>query len=282
LSRPAAPGLAFTYEGHHPALLERVLPLVEYVEITPDTIAEVRQGAQRLNPETLAELQGIGGAAQVIAHGVGLSIGSHDGPSEAYLRLLDELLERVEMAWHSEHLGYTTVDGQHLGTMLPVPRTEEALDLVCGRVTAIQERYGLPFLLENVVGVLPDYGGDYSEAGFLNALCGRTGCGLILDVYNLECDARNQGLDLEAFLAELDLSHVRELHLACGSEHRGVLMDVHSRLPRESTVELARRCLADAPGVRAVTFELLTEFVPVLGYDAIVNGLAGLRQRLLC
>jgi len=274
-------GLAFTYEGHHAALLERVLPLVDYIEVTPDTIAERRNGNTCLHAPTLTELQGLRDVP-VLAHGVGLSIGSADEMSAPYLHLLDQLVEQVEVAWHSEHLGYTTVAGQHLGTMLPVPRTEEALDLVCERVRVIQERYGLPFLLENVVGLLPDYRGDFSQAGFLNALCRRSGCGLLLDIYNLECEVHNQGLELEAFLAELDFAHVRELHLACGVEHRGLLLDIHSRLPRESTIELARGCIERAGcSLRAVTFELLPEFVPVLGHDEIVGALARLRRELL-
>src|SRR6266702_2963915 len=100
--------------------------------------------------------------------------------------------------------------------MLALPRTEYALDMVCERVCAIQDRYGMPFLLENIVHVLPDFPGEYSNAAFLNELTARTGCGLLVDVYNLQCDAHNHGLDVSAFLAELDFTKVREIHVACG------------------------------------------------------------------
>ena len=33
-------GIGVTYEGRDPALLERMLPLVDYIEVTPETIAE--------------------------------------------------------------------------------------------------------------------------------------------------------------------------------------------------------------------------------------------------
>src|SRR5205823_101733 len=100
-----------------------------------------------------------------------------------------------------------------------------ALDMVCARVQALQERYPVPFLLENIVHILPDHPAEYTDAAFLNALTARTGCNLILDIYNLECDAHNTGFDIPAFLDELDLSAVRELHLACGVEYRGLLLD---------------------------------------------------------
>jgi hypothetical protein len=66
--------------------------------------------------------------------------------------------------------------------------------------------------------------------------------------------------------------------VACGIEHRGFLLDVHSRPTRDSTVELARRVIALASGaVEVVTYELLSEAIPVLGYDAIADELARLR-----
>jgi len=229
----------------------------------------------------LAELSSIGDAARIIVHGIGLSIGSHSGWSDRYLQLLDELLAHVDIAWHSEHLGYTIVDGENIGTMLAMPKTREALDMLAERILAIQDRYRQPFLVENIIHMLPDCPGDYSDAGFLNALVDRTGCGLLLDVYNLECDAHNHGFDTEAFLAELDLTRVREVHVACGSNYRGFLLDAHSKTTRESTIELARRVIELAAGsVQVVTYELLREAVPMLGHDVIVDELRRLRIAL--
>src|SRR5882757_9238711 len=267
-----------TYEGRDPELLERMLPFVDYIEVTLETISEVNGSKISLSNEVMSELKNIGKAAKIIVHGVGLSIGSHEGWSPTYLHLLDDFLEQVDVAWHSEHLGYTKVDGEHLGIMLAMPKTEEALDMVCQRVTAIQRRYGLPFLLENIVHVIPDCPSDYSDAGFLNALTDRTGCGLILDVYNLECDAHNHGFDIPAFLSELRPTNVRELHVACGVEHNGFLLDVHSQLTRGSTVELAQRVVGQSAGsAKVVVYEFMPEAVPGLGHDAIAGELSRLR-----
>jgi len=274
-------GIGVTYEGRDPALLERMLPLVDYIEVTPETIAEQHGDRLALSSAVMAELRALNGAAKILVHGVSLSIGSHDGWAPSYYQLLEELLDQLDVAWHSEHLAYTRVDGQHLGIMLAMAKTNEALDLICERVDAIQARYKLPFLLENVVHVVPDAPGDFSEAGFLNALATRTGCGLILDAYNLECDAHNQGFDIEAFLDELDHRHVRELHVACGVEDNGFLLDVHSRLVRPSTLELAERVVRSANGaVQVVTYEFMPEAIPGLGHDAIVQQLLELRRAL--
>lgn len=274
----AGVAVGVTYEGRDPRLLERVLPFVDYLEVTLETIAEANGDEISLSSEIMRELKNVGNAAQIIVHGVGLSIGSHEGCSPTYFRLLDEFLEQVGVVWHSEHLGYTKVDDQQLGIMLALPKTEEALDMVCERVNTIQARYKLPFLLENIVHVIPDFPGEYSEAGFLNALTARTGVGLILDVYNLECDAHNHKFDIPAFLNELHLSSVRELHVACGVEHDGILLDVHSRLTRPSTIELAQQVVKQSGGSpRVVVYEFMPEAVPGLGHDAIAAELHRLR-----
>jgi uncharacterized protein (UPF0276 family) len=195
--------------------------------------------------------------------------------------LLDTLFEQLDVVWHSEHLAYTTVNGENLGTMLALPKTDQVLDMICERVSALQTRYGLPFLLENVVHLLPDFPGNYSEAGFLNALTERTGCGLLLDAYNLECDAQNNEFDIDAFLDELNMKAVREIHVACGTELEGFLVDVHTRTTRDSTIALAQHILQKAEKVEVVTFELLHQAIPILGYQAITNELMRLRQHLL-
>jgi len=274
------PALAVTYEGDDRALLERIVPLVDTIEISPDAIATSDGRRASLRPEVLDEYAAVSPQIKFIAHGVGLSIGSFDHWDEGYLRLLDELFARFELGWHSEHLACTVVAGENTGTMFPMPRTEEALDLICERVRRIQERYPVPFLLEHVIHLLPDAPAEFTPAGFLNAITSRTGCGLVLDAYNLECDVFNQGLDIGAFLGELDLGAVRELHLAGGVKHNGLHLDIHSNTTRDTTLSLALEIVRRAPGLRAVTFEFLKEAVLLLGHDAICAELARIRQAI--
>jgi uncharacterized protein (UPF0276 family) len=275
------PPVGATYDGGDPALLERLVEVVDYLEMTPDAIAAGNREDTHLSEQVLAELRAVAGQGTgIVAHGVSLSIGSASGCNDHYLRLLDELFEALPVRWHSEHLGFTTVDGEPLGTMLTLPRTEEVLDLVCGRVASLQERYPAPFLLENIARMLPDADADYDEAGFLNELCKRTGCGLILDVYNLECDAHNHGFDINAFLDALDFAVVRELHVAGGLELGGMRLDVHSREAEASTLALAARAAAAAPALWGATYEFLPEAIPVLGHDVIVNQVRGLAAAL--
>lgn len=280
-STNCCPALATTYEGDDVALLERIVPLIDTIEISPDAIARSDAKSACLRPEILDEYAAVAKSVEFIAHGIGLSIGSFDHWEEGYLKLLDELFEHFGLEWHSEHLACTVVAGENVGTMFPLPRTEEVLDLVCERIRLIQERYPVPFLLEHVIHLLPDAPAEFTPAAFLNAITSRTGCGLVLDAYNLECDAFNQGLDIMAFLDELDLGPVRELHLAGGVQHNGFYLDIHSDRTRDRTLALALEIIKRAPGLRVVTFEFLKEAIALLGHDGICNELKRIRQAII-
>ena len=276
--RRRRPALATTWEGLGRDLLERLVPLVDYLEIPPDSFSRTERGRTSLRPEPMDELAAVASGTGLIVHGVGLSIGSFDHWNDSYLQLLDELFSRFTPRWHSEHLGFTTVAGENIGTMLALPRTDEMLDLLCERILRLQSRYHVPFLVEHIIHLLPDAPADYTPASFLNALTERTGCGLILDVYNLECDQQNFGFDIPAFLAELDLDPVKEIHIAGGSEQEGFKLDIHSQPTASSTLglamDLARRC----PNLEVITYELLKEAIPAMGANRICAELQRIRQ----
>lgn len=267
-----------TYEGKNLAYLKKIAPFIDHIEVSPDSIAVTKHGRTSLQPESLCHLKWVQAETgiQILLHGVGLSIGSYNGYDETYIGLLDNLAREVEVRWHSEHLAYTKVNGENLGTMLALPRTDEVIEMICRRVEAIQKRYKIPFLLENVITMLPPSACQYSEAAFLNRITSLTGCGLVLDVYNLECDAYNFHLDIESFLSELDLKPVAEIHLAGGSIDReyDFKMDIHSQLVDASTLTLAEKVLRGGEtGIKAITFEILEEFIDRHGADAIIRQL---------
>jgi len=274
------PALATTYEGVGLELLERIAPHVDFLEIPPDSISRTHRGRTSLRPEIMDQIESVTSQVGLVVHGVGLSIGSFDRWNEPYLRLLDQFFSRFNPLWHSEHLGFTTVCGENLGTMVALPRTEAMLDLVCERIQLIQARYKVPFLIEHIIRLLPDAPAEYSEAAFLNQITARTGCGMILDAYNLECDQHNFGFDVAAFLDEMNLEPVREIHLAGGFRLDGFQLDIHSQPTAESTLNLALSVVPRCPNLSIVTYELLKEAIPNLGPDRICAELQRIRKAI--
>jgi len=169
-------------------------------------------------------------------HGVGLSLGSADGLDAAHLERLARLVQRLEPALVSEHLSWSVTGGTYLNHLLPLPYTEEALEVLCAHVTRAQERLGRRLLVENPSGYLRFRHSPIPEPQFLSALARRTGCGLLCDVNNVYVTCANLGGDAAAWLDALDPSTVGEIHLAGhavndvdggDTERRTILIDDH-------------------------------------------------------
>ena len=160
-------------------------------------------------------------------HGVGLSLGSADPIDKNHLANLRRLADRVEPAAVSEHLCWGRIDGRHLNDLLPLPFTEEALDLVCERVDMVQGVLERPILLENISSYVR-FGCDaMAEWEFVAAVASRTGCKLLFDVNNVYVNAANHGFDPRRYLAAIPADAVAEIHLAGFDASGACLIDSH-------------------------------------------------------
>jgi uncharacterized protein len=166
-------------------------------------------------------------------HGVGLSLGSSDRLNQSHLDQLKNLITRAQPALVSEHLCWGAVDGRYLNDLLPLPYTEEALDLMTERVQAAQTFLGRQLLIENVSSYLSYTHSTIPEWEFIAALAERSGCGILLDVNNIHVNAVNHGFDAHAYLRAIPREHVKEIHLAGFTAKQGLavelLIDTHSR-----------------------------------------------------
>jgi hypothetical protein len=181
-------------------------------------------------------------------HGVGLSLGSAAGLDEAHLERLVRLVERVEPALVSEHLSWSVHDGAYLNHLLPLPYTEEALGLVCRHVAHIQNRLGRRLLIENPSGYLRFRDSPIPEPAFLSELARRTGCGLLCDVNNVFVTCMNLGGDATAWIDDLDVTAVGEIHLAGhavnDADGETILIDDHGSAVRDEVWRLYERAIA--------------------------------------
>lgn len=147
-------------------------------------------------------------------HGVGLSIGSEGPVDEAHLDSLASLIARYEPASFSEHLAWSTHDGVFLNDLLPVPYEEATLARACEHIDRVQSRLKRRMLLENPSTYVEFRASTMSESRFLGQVVKRTGCGLLLDISNAHVSCVNHGRDAMAFIDELPLDAVGEIHLA--------------------------------------------------------------------
>jgi uncharacterized protein len=143
-------------------------------------------------------------------HGVGLSLGSANGIDARHLERLARLATEVEPLFVSEHLSWSTEGGVYLNDLLPLPMTEEALDVVRGNVARTQDRLARRLLVENPSAYLRFVHSPVPEAEFLAELVRRTGCGLLVDVNNVFVTTHNTGGDAVGWLRTLPADTIAE------------------------------------------------------------------------
>ena len=180
----------------------------------------------------------------VALHGVSLSIGSTDPLNQVYLSRLKALADRIDPAIVSDHLCWTSVDGDQLHDLLPLPLTEESIRHVAGRVVEVQEFLGRRILLENISTYVTYQHSAMPEWEFLKEVAERSGCGILLDLNNVYVNAYNHQFDPREFLRHIPGELVGQFHLAGHTNLGSYLFDTHSAPVIDEVWELYRSALA--------------------------------------
>src|SRR6266446_5864299 len=110
---------------------------------------EVHAGNYMAGGPPLAALEQLRADYPLSVHGVGLSLGSAAALDTRHLARLKTLLARLEPALVSEHLAWSMTGGIYLNHLLPLPYTEETLDIVVQHVRHAQEVLQGRLLIEN-------------------------------------------------------------------------------------------------------------------------------------
>lgn len=202
----------------------------------------------------LRDLERIRQDYPVSCHGVGLSLGSAERLDRNHLERIRRTVERIEPALVSEHLSWSIVAGEYLADLLPLPMTEESLDVVCRHVYELQAYLRRRILIENVSSYLRYRHSTVPEWEFLRAVADRTACGILCDINNIYIGSCNHGWDASAYLAALPPTAIGELHLA-GHTVR--------ELDRGRTVRIDDHSARVIPEVWALYAEALSRFGPV-------------------
>ena len=162
-------------------------------------------------------------------HGVALSLGSAEELDRVHLGRFKALIARLEPMLVSEHLAWSAIGGVYLNDLLPLPYTEESLNLFCRHVEEVQAELGRRLLIENPASYLRYQDSSIPEPEFLTEVVRRTGCGVLCDVNNIYVSARNLRFDPIAYLDALPIEAIGEIHLAGHHAAEGVevLIDDH-------------------------------------------------------
>ncbi|MFD8973628.1 DUF692 domain-containing protein [Streptomyces sp. NPDC059593] len=215
--------------GWRPEIAEAVeaLPVLDWVEVVAENIC-----ADHL-PDSLTRLRERG--VTVVPHGVSLGLGGADRPDPARLAALGEKAVALGAPLVTEHIAFVRAGGPltaspllEAGHLLPVPRTRDALDVLCENVRIAQDALPVPLALENIAALIAWPGEELTEGQFLAELVERTGVRLLIDVANLHTNHVNRGEDPAKALSELPVEAIAYVHVAGGVERDGVWHDTHA------------------------------------------------------
>jgi uncharacterized protein (UPF0276 family) len=237
MSIATSPGIGL--RGPHLAAVVAAPPAAGFLEVHPENYMG--------GGPALGALERIRRDRPISLHGVGLSLGGTDGLDAAHLECLAALIDRLEPALVSEHLSWSIVEGVYFNDLLPLPYTEEALDVLAAHIDQTQTRLGRRILVENPSNYLRYRHSTIEEPEFLAALAERTACGLLCDINNIHVSGRNLGFDGEAYLAALPADAIGEFHLAGHSTNevdgQEILIDDHGSGVAAPVWALYRRAL---------------------------------------
>jgi uncharacterized protein (UPF0276 family) len=200
------------------------------------------------DPTSIAELEEVCGRFVVIPHGIGLSIGSVSLDRD-YLRAIKRVSDVTAAPYYSEHLAMTRAPGIDIGHLSPLWFTAPVLQNAIDNVLRVQDALQKPLVLENITYSF-DIPSDLPQTQFFTRLVDATGCGLLLDVTNLYINSVNHHFDAVAFLKDMPLNRIVQVHLAGGYSKNGILIDSHSEPVEAGSWTLLQR---------------LTELTPVKG-----------------
>ncbi|WP_371665908.1 DUF692 domain-containing protein [Streptomyces sp. NBC_01241] len=238
--------------GWRPEIADAVeaLPGIDWVEAVAENIC-----AGHL-PDSLVRLRERG--VTVVPHGVALGLGGAERPDAGRLADLAARAELLAAPLVTEHIAFvraggprTASPGLEAGHLLPVPRTWDALDVLCENVRIAQDALPVPLALENIAALISWPDEELTEGQFLAELVARTGIRLLIDVANLHTNHVNRGEDPATALDELPVEAIAYVHVAGGVEKDGVWHDTHAHPVTEPVLDVLAelRSRVDPPGI---------------------------------
>lgn len=164
-------------------------------------------------------------------HSVGLSLGSENLDFK-HLRQIKNLIDEFNPILVSDHLSFSGDDGIYVPDLLPVPLIDETMDKFVRNIDLFQNFIGRQILIENPSNYLSFKNSTFTEADFLNKICEKTGCAILLDINNIYVGEHNIGLNSNEYIDSINPLFVKEIHLAGYQENKTkngetILIDTH-------------------------------------------------------
>ena len=267
---PSELGVGLVYAQSLAPLLEE-RDSVDLLEVEPQVFWLASDGPYRYRDSgiTLRRLADL--PIPKLAHGAGSPIGGSEPFNLASIDRFALDVTTLGAIWASEHLSFNRAHGDDgpfdVGFPLPPRQTREAGRRIARNVRLMAARMPVPFAFETGVNYLQPRADELSDGHFASMIAEEADCGILLDLHSVWTNERNGRQSVQAFLAELPLDRVVEVHLAGGE-----------RAVPEALLDVARRVVPELPELRALVLEVVADRVPLIRLDVVREQIATLRR----
>lgn len=220
---------------HYAAVLEQP-PRVDWFEVISENFMEP-------GGRPLKVLERVRADFPIALHGVSMSLGVAGPLDHEYLHALDALVRRFDPIIVSDHLCWTRNGNRNLHDLLPLPHTEESVEVVAQNITQAQNLLGRRILIENISTYLTYTHSTMAEWEFLTAVAEAAGCGILLDINNIFVNAFNHRFSAEEYIDAIPAERVAQFHLAGHRDCATHLLDTHDQPVCDAVWRLYERAL---------------------------------------
>lgn len=190
-----------------------------------------------------------------------LSLGT-PGPLQAdRVRAFAAIVKRTNPLWISEPFGFSSTAEFTWSTDLPLSPGSRSLNTIVEHAIQVMDVCQKPLLLETIASSIQARG-SIRETDFLNRVCQKANCGLLLDVTALLVNAVNHRFDPVEWLHQVDRRLILQLHVSGYSRRDNHCFDEHSNAVQEDVWHLLEEVLAYC-SPRAIILERESSFPPV-------------------
>lgn len=184
----------------------------------------------------------------VVCHGLSLSIGSPDELNYAFLKQIKSFLKDFDIKVYSEHLSFSSMGGEYLHDLFPLPFTDNTIKFVSDKIRKVQEFLEIPLIIENISYYYTPLK-DMEEWEFIKGVLEESGAYLLLDVNNVYVNSVNHGYNPYEFIECIPLDRVAYIHIAGHDKDDRILIDTHGEKVKEEVLELLAHVLSKKPDI---------------------------------
>jgi len=194
-----------------------------------------------------------------------LSLGT-PGPLDANrVRAFAAVVEQAKPLWISDPLGFSRTSEFGWETNLPVCPNPGSLHTITEHAIQVMDVCQKLLLLETTASSI-QVRGSIREADFLNQLCHKASCGLLLDVTALLVNSINHRFDPIEWLHQVDRRLILQLHVSGYTRRDNLCFDEHLSAVQEDVWKLVEEVLGYC-SPRAIIIEREGNYPPIFAIE---------------